>query len=310
MAAKDYSRRSNKDVFLGDETPTTPYTPSENSDTANDDTEDDFDVEKFIRENDSNITTTVTAKIVTHILVIVLMFLLWRWSKIDLVFFCIIAFWVFYFIISIVGKFFSASYKNYIEKAIKSFKKIKLYRHEIEGGAAWGKMISCPGEAHTKDLTRIEIDDKIVKALDLDLFLDMGRYGTIKYFIGDYYEVSLGDKSFANNVLLVKGDIKHVKKRVYTFQHEGYTIYAYNEGYINDSDMNRVYALAEKLHNSLSDKQFIINFSGDKIMFMMPTKIKDNFHYEKFDYAIEDRLRRDITALKHRIQIAEILASA
>jgi hypothetical protein len=43
---------------------------------------------------------------------------------------------------------------------------------------------------------------------------------------------------------------------------------------------------------------------------MLATKNTDNFHYGFFNYTITDRLRRDITALKHRIQIAEILASA
>lgn len=224
----------------------------------------------------------------------------------------LLCFSIFFYFIAflIISNKFTNDYAEHINKAIKSFKQIKYYQHKIEGGAAWGKMISCSGEQHTKALTRIEIDDNIVKAMDLEIFLNMGRYGTITYFTGVYYEVSLGDKSFANNVLLARGNIKHIKKRVYTFQHEGYTIYAYNEDYIENSDMNRVYALAQKLRNYLNNKNFIINFTGDKILLMLAADIKDNFHYGFFNYDIADRLRRDLTLLKNRIKIAKILASA
>ena len=291
MATNDYTRRSNKDVLF--------------SETANDDIEDDFDVERFIRENDSKITTTVTVKILTHFLLPVLLL------GITLITFMmhILCFSVIFYFIAflLISNKFTNDYEEYINKAIESFKKIKLYKHKIEGGAAWGKMISCPGEAYTKDLTRIEIDDKIIKALDLEIFVNMGRYGTIT---GEYYEISLGDKYFANNVMLVKGKIENVKTMVYSFKHNGYTIYAYNEDYIKNSDMNRVYALADELRNYLNNKNFIINFSGDKILLMLAADIKDNFHYGFFNYAITDRLRRDISLLKHRIKIAEILASA
>ena len=333
MAANDYSRRSKKDVFWGDDNnksksneldelikdeitleedtennasepicePVTEPLPEVNFD-------EDFDMEKFFRENDSKITTTVTVKILTHFLLPVLLL------GITLITFMmhILCFSVIFYFIAflIISNKFTNDYEEYINKAIESFKKIKLYKHKIEGGAAWGKMISCPGEAYTKDLTRIEIDDNIVKAMDLEIFLNMGRYGTITYFTGMYYEIALGDKSFADNVLLVKGNIKHIKKRVYTFQHNGYTIYAYNEDYIENSDMNRVYALADELRNYLNNKNFIINFSGDKILLMLAADIKDNFHYGFFNYAITDRLRRDISLLKNRIKIAEILASA
>ena len=118
MTKNDYSRRSKKDVFWGDETTTTPYdTLSENSETANDDTEDDFDVEKFIRENDSKITTTVTAKIVTQILAIGSIPMLWKlwvmWVKyinvFDGVMFLIIIFWGSYAVFSITKKYFQTN---------------------------------------------------------------------------------------------------------------------------------------------------------------------------------------------------------
>lgn len=48
MATNDYTSRSKKDVLF--------------SETENDDIEDDFDVERFIRKNDSNITKTVVTK--------------------------------------------------------------------------------------------------------------------------------------------------------------------------------------------------------------------------------------------------------
>ena len=307
MAKNDYSRRSKKDVFWGDETTTTPYdTLSENSETANDDTEDDFDVEKFIRENDSKITTTVTAKIVTQILVVVLLLCITFLIR------QLLCFSIFFYIIAflIISNKFTNDYAEHINHAIKSLKKIKHYKHKTEGGAAWGKMISCPGKQHTKGLTRIEIGDNIINAMDLKLYQNIGRYDTITYFTGEYYDVSFGDKSFANNVMLVNGNIEHVKKRGYTFQHEGYTIYAYNEDYIENSDMNRVYALAQKLRNYLNNKNFIINFTGDKILLMLAADIKDNFHYGFFNYDIADRLRRDLTLLKNRIKIAKILASA
>ncbi len=292
MATNDYTSRSKKDVLF--------------SETENDDIEDDFDVERFIRKNDSKIKIIVTIKIVIQILVVGLLLCITFLIR------QLLCFSIFFYIIAflIISNKFRNDYAEHINQAISSFKKIKYYQHKIEGGAAWGKMISCPGKQHTKDLTRIEIGDNIIKAMDLELYQNIGRYDTITYFTGEYYDVSFGDKSFANNVMLVNGNIEHVKKRGYTFQHEGYTIYAYNEDNINDSDINHVYALAEKLRNYLNDKKFIIDFAGDKILLMLATNIKDNFRYGFFDYDIADRLRRDISLLKHRIKIAEILASA
>ena len=298
MAANDYSRRSKKDVLF--------------SETANNDIEDNFDVERFIRENDSKIKIIVTIKIVIQILVVGLLVWLCCMAllKMDVITYVITTAMSCFVIFPLIDKFFSTRYTNFIENVVKSFNKIKLYSHKIEDGAAeWKKIINSPGKAYTKDFMKIEIDDKIVKAMDLEILLRI-RYGSMTYFIGEYYAISLGNKTFANNMMLTKGKFEHIQKRAYYFQHKGYTIYAYKEDNINDSDMNRVYALADELRNYLKDKPFIINFSGDKILFMLATKNTDNFHYGFFNYTITDRLRRDITALKHRIQIAEILASA
>ncbi|MBO7462913.1 MAG: hypothetical protein J6T96_09995, partial [Bacteroidales bacterium] len=56
MAANDYTSHSKKDVLF--------------SETENNDIEDDFDVERFIRKNDSKIKIIVTIKIVIQILVV------------------------------------------------------------------------------------------------------------------------------------------------------------------------------------------------------------------------------------------------
>lgn len=319
MAKNDYSRRSKKDVFWGDETTTTPYdTLSENSETANDDTEDDFDVEKFIRENDSKITTTVTAKIVTQILAIGSIPMLWKlwvmWVKyiyvFDGVLFLIIIFGGSYAVFSIAEKIFSNKYTAYIERAAKSFKKIKLYRHKIEGGAAWKDVfyVTSLGNMHTEDLTRIEIGDTIVKALEVDLQNKDGK--TIShYFYGVYYEVDLGDRAFADNVMLVYGSIQYVKERPYIKDSECFTIYAFKEDDVVNSDMNRVYNLAQNLLNHLNNS-FIINFKNGKMYFIIRQPNIVKFNYNVFDYTIKDRLRRDINELQNRIKIAEILASA
>ncbi len=318
MAQNDYSRRSNKDVFFGDETPTTPYMPSENYDTANDDTEDDFDVEKFIKENDSNITTTVTAKIITHILVVGLIPLLWKlwimWMKhihaFNAFMFYVIIFGGSFAAFSITEIFFFKRYTAFIEMVIKSFKKIKLYKHEIEGGAAWKDVFYVPSleKMHTEDLTRIEIGDTIVKALEVDLQNRVGK--SIRHnFYGLYYEVDLGDRAFADNVMLVYGHIQYIKQRPYIKDTECFTIYAFKEDDVVNSDMNRVYNLAQKLINHLNNS-FVINFKNGKMYCFIRQPNIDTFNYNGFDYTIKDRLRRDINIIQNRIQIAEVLASA
>jgi len=326
MALNDYSRRSNKDVFFGDEPLTTPsstplasqYTPPEKSETADSNTDDDFDVQKFIRENDSDITKTITAKIASHILavgLIPMLWELWKWWVMYVdefnTFACfVIVIWGSIGIFSITKIIFSKRYTNYIERAVKYFKKIKLYNHTAKGGAAWGKMIDCPGDAFSRDLTRIEINNKIIKVLYLEIYKYESQHHKI-YFNGEYYEISLGDKAFANNVMLVNGSIPNVKTRHHSLQHNGYTIHFYNDDNLKSSDMNRVYALAGRLRNALGDKEFLIDFAGERIMLLLPTDYRDNyFTYDCFNYTIADRLRRDVNIFKERIKIAKILDSA
>ena len=316
MATNDYSRRSRKDVFFGDEPQTTAYTPPENSETAEDGADDDLDVEKFIRENDSDITMTVAIKIVTHTLTVGLM--LWLWRQWIITFEALYAFGFFFtviigsFTISLItDKILSRSYTKYIERAVKYFKKIKLYKHQIEGGAAWKDFFTTlpTGYLHTADLTRIEIGGKIVKALEVKLISNYGKNAE-NWFNGAYYEIDLGDNVFADNVMVVYGDIQHIKSRPYIIRPTKFcTVHAYKEDDVANSDMNRVYQLAEiirkDIHNSL-----IINFKNGKMYFFIRQPKIAYFNYNILDYTIADRLRRDITALKHRIQIAEILASA
>ena len=314
MATNDYSRRSRKDVFFGDEPQTTAYTPPENSETAEDGADDDLDVEKFIRENDSDITMTVAIKIVTHTLAVGLM--LWLWRQWIITFEALYAFGFFFTVI--IGSFtiflitenlFSKSYIKYIEKAVKSFKRIKLYRHEIEGGAAWRDIFTVgpSGSMQTKDLTRIEIDGTIVKALDADLIFFAGKSATHAFY-GEYYEIDLGDKAFADNVMIVQGYIAYLKDRPYRISPtQDCTVHAYKEYDIANSDMERVYKLAKILCKDTKNST-ILKFKNGKLYFLV--RQAPNFEYTLFDYTIKDRLRRDLNVLKNRIKIAEILASA
>jgi len=203
-------------------------------------------------------------------------------------------------------------YKIFIKIVVKSIDAIKYYRMRRRKPKALKKVLTFDVPIYSssnENITKIEIGNTIVIVSHFRYTQKKGgyKYGkTITICQGNCYAVDIKNKLIPNGIWLVKNGHKYIKKGKYACKSKGFMVYADTAEAINNYNAKDIGTIGEKIYNS----SFVLYFEKNIMYYIDFEPDNNDFEMEVFDFNIEKFLRRDITALKHRIQIAEILASA
>gem|GEM_PF-2656490 len=299
MAKNDYSRRSKKDVF---------------SDTDKKDVFSDIDIDGIVEKHRTDMLVLKVIVILFSIAILlgVGMFAMSGdvpktiWKKIIVLFFMLLP----ALTISLMCSDFL--YKIFIKIVVKSIDAIKYYRMRRRKPKALKKVLTFDVPIYSssnENITKIEIGNTIVIVSHFRYTQKKGgyKYGkTITICQGNCYAVDIKNKLIPNGIWLVKNGHKYIKKGKYACKSKGFMVYADTAEAINNYNAKDIGTIGEKIYNS----SFVLYFEKNIMYYIDFEPDNNDFEMEVFDFNIEKFLRRDITALKHRIQIAEILASA
>lgn len=218
---------------------------------------------------------------------------------------------------TLTNLYFKYKYQKLVENIGKNMGIIKSYNKKTNIHNVWKKIMYFPGyvgECKNEDETKIEIDDCVVSASKFKINTHIASRRTIKdLYYGDYFVATQNDKSLGEKIMLVHGGNENMWRIKYAFDCKGFKIFANSESNIDNADMERIYAIGEKILQSMlgnTNNNFILYFENRIIYCIIQTKNVDRFNLNTFNFSIEKKLRRDLNELNYRIKIAEILASA
>ena len=291
-----------------------PYIPSQKQSTTppptkdKEDVLDGFNVEKFIQDNDTNFTRTIVCKVASQILCV---WLLIKWALYAPYILFIIIF-VGVIAKGIINLIFNSRYKDYIKSAAMSIKKVTAFNAKPQLEMPWETLLQFP---YTKLLTDKEdeliimADETKVISQEISAYHYVGKNSKEILFNCEYYMADMeGRTTFANNIIIAKNKMPFIKRLKYFREVSQYILYYDNQQDIDECNIPRVLAIAEKVSAYLGKKNFAMYFDSNNIHLVLPIPNLDKFNYNTFNYAIADRIRRDVTAIADRVCLADLLA--
>ncbi len=345
MAKNDYSRRSSKDVFWGDDnkdnqldfdTPASnqyepqpepvieppaeqvPEPPTEQvpehqpepvpEPPSNVDKE-KIDVDKLIRKFDSQIDGYVFKKIIFLLIAIASFFTLGLGENMAV--FPLAGLIAFFIVGS--GQKYTEILKNIIEDLTVGGKYSSGKIGESRVPPIY-KRIFCsnrrPIENCTfspEDQTEIKIGNSTVHSTELTIFFTTGsgKNMVFNYVFEGEYHDCTMPNPYADGVLVCKGKMLVIKPDVYI--DDKYRFYFFN-GETNNSDLGRISNLCDRLSEFFGDEDFALFYDAGSIHLITKTKNNDFGDFGLLDFSVRDRLKRDVGWLVRRINIAQILA--
>ncbi len=291
-----------------------PYIPSQNRQTTTppakrqEDILDGFDVEKFIKDNDTNFNMTIFAKVFSQGFGV---FLLLKWLFYDF------EKWWLVLIMAFIGfglimYIFGNSYEKYINQALKSIKRVISYNKNPKNTIPWGSMIVFPHSevsATKEDELIVVADETKVTSQEFLFERKVGKNDKETLMMCECYSADMdGRTSFADNIVLAKGKMPYARHAKFRQPVSQYVLHFDDQNCLDECNTPRLLALADSVSAHLGNKPFVMAFSSTNINLAVPIDHLDKFDYNFFDYTIADRIRRDITATVNRVQVANLLA--
>lgn len=289
-----------------------PYIPSQTQSTTppptknKEDALDGFDVEKFIKDNDTNFSITIICKVISQIIFV------------CLVLKCLSMFpwWIVLIggviVHKIINYIFSSRYKNYINTAIKSIKKVKNFNSSPTLSTPWGNLLEffIHGDIETESEDELIIHTDETKVISNETFIaDKVGKSTKELLTCEFYTADMeGRTAFANNMIIAKSSMLNVKKLKCRQKISQYTLFYNAQKDLDKCNLPRILAIADKVSAFVGDKNFAIFFGPKIINMALQIPNMDKFDYDTFNYTIADRIRRDVTAIADRVCLADILA--
>ena len=268
----------------------------------------DFDVEKYIKDNSSNFSTTIFAKVVS---VILCGCLLLKWV-LNTPYLWWIIFVVALTIVRVLDFIFQRRYTNYINLAIKQIKKVKALNRTPLQVMHWESLLDFPYSNvydNNEDEIVIVTDETKVFSCEMEFFRKVSKNNTETFLNCEIYKADMeGRTSFADNITLMKGNMPFIKTKKYFCEVSQYVLYYDDEQNLNECNIPRVCAIADRISAYLGDKAFAMHFNTDTITLALPTHDMEKYDYGFFDFTIEDRIRRDVTAIVDRVCLSDMLA--
>jgi|GEM_PF-5884443 len=265
-----------------------------------------FDVEKFIKDNSTNFTTTIICKVISQIIFVCLV----------LKCLSMFSFWIVLIggviVYKIIDFIFSSRYTNYIKMAIKSIKKVKNFSSSPTLTTPWSNLL----EFYTYNDIETESEDELIihtdetKVISHEAFFayKVGKT-THKLLTCEYYIADMeGHTTFAKNMIIAKSSMLYVKKLKFRQTISQYTLFYNDQRDLDKCNLPRILAIADKVSTFVGDKNFAILFSPKGINMALQIPNLEKFDYDFFDYTIEDRIRRDVTAIADRVCLSDLLA--
>lgn len=117
-----------------------------------------------------------------------------------------------------------------------------------------------------------------------------------------------GRTSFANNIIITKNKMPFVKRLKFFQEISQYVLYYNEQQDLDECDLPRVLAIADKVSAYLGKRNFAMFFDSKNIHMVTPILNLDKFNYGTFNYTIADRVRNDITAIANRVCLSDLLA--
>ena len=282
--------------------PSTTPPPTKNKEDALD----GFDVEKFIKDNDTNFSITIICKVISQIIFV------------CLVLKCLSMFpwWIVLIggviVHKIINYIFSSRYKNYINTAIKSIKKVKNFNSSPTLSTPWGNLLEffIHGDIETESEDELIIHTDETKVISNETFIaDKVGKSTKELLTCEFYTADMeGRTAFANNMIIAKSSMLNVKKLKCRQKISQYTLFYNAQKDLDKCNLPRILAIADKVSAFVGDKNFAIFFGPKIINMALQIPNMDKFDYDTFNYTIADRIRRDVTAIADRVCLADILA--
>ena len=291
-----------------------PYIPSQKQSTTppptknKEDVLDGFNVEKFIQDNDTNFTRTIVCKVASQILCV---WLLIKWA-LYAPYILVIIIAVGVIAKGIINWIFNSRYKDYIKRAAMSIKKVTAFNAKPQLEMSWETLLQFP---YTKLLTDKEdeliimADETKVISQEISVYHYVGKNSKEILFNCEYYMADMeGRTTFANNIIITKNKMPFIKRLKSFREVSRYVLYYDNQQDIDECNIPRVLAIAEKVSAYLGNMNFAMYFDSNNIHLVLPIPNLDKFNYNTFDYKIADRIRRDVTAIADRAYLADLLA--
>ena len=291
-----------------------PYIPSQQQSTTppptknKEDVLDGFNVEKFIQDNDTNFTRTIVCKVASQILCV---WLLIKWA-LYAPYILVIIIAVGVIAKGIINWIFNSRYKDYIKSAAMSIKKVTAFNAKPQLEMPWETLLQFP---YTKLLTDKEdeliimADETKVISQEISVYHYVGKNSKEILFNCEYYMADMeGRTTFANNIIITKNKMPFIKRLKSFREVSQYVLYYDNQQDIDECNIPRVLAIAEKVSTYLGKMNFAMYFDSNNIHLVLPIPNLDKFNYNTFDYKIADRIRRDVTAIADRAYLADLLA--
>ena len=267
-----------------------------------------FDVEKFVKDNSFNFSMTIFAKVVSEIICAHLM-LKWVFNTPYLWW---IIFVVALTIVHVLKFIFQRRYTNYVNLAIKQIKKVKKLNRTPTKVMYWGSLLDFPYSnvyTNNEDEIVIETDETKVFSCEMKFTRKVNKNDTETLLNCEVYKADMkGRTSFADNITLMKGNMPFIKTKKYFCEVSQYVLYYDDEQNLNECNIPRVCAIADQIAAYLGDKTFAMHFNTDAITLALPIPNMEKFDYGFFNYTIEDRIRRDVTAIADRVCLSDLLA--
>ena len=300
MAAKDYSHRPKKDVFIDNDNQDAPKSgqPQHNASS-------DIDIDGIIEKRRTDIYVLKVCIIIITIVIVVLgvMFGISSSPKIAGKIIAGIIFGVTALAISLMCTDFL--YKMFIKILVKSIDAIKCYKLRRRKPKVLNRIYSSRNE----NVTMIEIGDTTVTASHFSYSRNKGNRNISTIYQGECYAATIKNKLKPNGIWLLGGSPYYIKKGKHLCKSKGYTIYADTAEAIQNCNINDIGVFAKTIKKAIDCYSFVLYFENG-IMYLIEQKDNEGFDTDVFDFNIEKYLRRDLAIINHRIKIAEVLASA
>ena len=341
MAHNEYSRRSSKNVFWTDNTenntfnepqPDSTQTISYDSQTLEEpiqetntileseqstpslfsDTTNNFDIDRFVKNNDTSFSAIIIAKIFTQILFLINFISIfvtydYRICIVPAGFMLIIGYYITEFI-------FNKIYISYVKKAALSNKIIKVFNEKPKKSLPWRTMLKFPiGIKETSHIDYelcIDATKTTVNFQKIYFTKEMGKQRAT-FLTCDCYKANIQKSApIATNINLIRGKVPFVKREKY-YRHvsQYYSLYSDSATNIEECNMTRICNIANKLIEHLgNNKSFAMFFNGNNIYLTIPTENVKSFQYQFFNYSITDRIRKEIAEITNKIYISDLLS--
>ena len=269
---------------------------------------DGFDVEKFIKDNDTNFTITIICKVISQILCV--------WLLLKWLLYAPTVWWIILIVGALakglINLIFSTIYEDYIEKATKSIKKVTTYNKVPRLSTTWGTLLDFPyGNLYTdnEDELIIMTDETKVTSHEFKVEHHKDKNDNETLITCEYYIADMeGRTSFANNIIITKSKMPFVKRLKFFQEISQYVLYYNEQQDLDECDLPRVLAIADKVSAYLGKRNFAMFFDSKNIHMVTPILNLDKFNYGTFNYTIADRVRNDITAIANRVCLSDLLA--